>query len=336
LKIAIVGCGAVGSFYGARLSRAGHELHFLLRSDYEVVRREGVRIESVDGDFTAKPRCASDPEQIGPCEVVLIALKTTANREAFPRLLPPLVEAHTRVISLQNGLGDEEELAELLGAEKVLGGLCFVCLNRIAPGVIRHTAHGLVVLGEHGRPALSRTHQLAEMFQNSGTRCRVTDDLALAHWEKLVWNIPFNGLGVAGVVGLPALLRGEAAGVPRGDVLTTDRLLGGPEWEQVVRALMREVIMAAQAVGHNISPSVIDHQVERTRIMGAYKASTLLDFEQNRSLELEHLFFEPLRRGTGAGVSMPVLSAVCPVLRQLESRRSPPSGPDSGRAPSSL
>src|SRR5690349_3863247 len=107
MKIAMVGCGAVGSYYGAMLSRAGREVHFLLRSDYEVVRRNGVKIHSPGGDFVARPKCARTPEEIGVADLVVIALKTTANGE-FPKLLPPLVGAQTAIVTLQNGLGNEE------------------------------------------------------------------------------------------------------------------------------------------------------------------------------------------------------------------------------------
>src|SRR5579859_7434883 len=110
MKIAVVGCGAVGSFYGACLARAGAEAHFLLRSDYETVRRQGVFVRSRQGDFRVRPKCATAPEQIGRADLVLIGLKATANAE-FPRLLPPLVGANTAILTLQNGLGNEEQLA---------------------------------------------------------------------------------------------------------------------------------------------------------------------------------------------------------------------------------
>src|SRR5215510_16499790 len=143
MKIAVVGCGAVGSYYGARLSRAGTDVHFLLRSDYEAVRRNGVFIHSPEGDFNARPRWANAPEHIGESDLVLIGLKTTAN-DQFPRLLPPLVGPKTAVLTLQNGLGNEEQLARLFPVEQILGGLCFVCLNRVAPGVVHHMDHGTV------------------------------------------------------------------------------------------------------------------------------------------------------------------------------------------------
>jgi 2-dehydropantoate 2-reductase len=324
MKIAVVGCGAVGGYYGAMLCRAGADAHFLLRSDYEVVRRDGVRVLSPAGEFVVRPRCAGSAAQIGVADVVLIALKTTANGR-FAELVTPLVGPRTAVVTLQNGLGNEEQLARLFPAEQILGGLCFVCLNRTAPGVIQHLDHGLIVLGEFQRPPASRTREIVEMFQRAGVPCKVTDNLARAHWEKLVWNIPFNGLGVAAAAGyeatahpLPPLAR------PAGICLTTDKLLGDARWESLVRELMREVIATANALGLGVDGSLADRQIARTRSMGAYKASTLLDFEMGRPLELESLFLEPLRQARLAGVATPRLAGLCDVLKRLDSRRSSP------------
>ncbi len=322
MKIAVVGCGAVGSYYGARLCRAGEDVHFLLRSDYDVVRRKGVSILSPQGDFNVRPGCAKTPDEIGRSDLVLIGLKTTAN-DQFSRLLPPLVGPSTAVVTLQNGLGNEEALARLFPSEQILGGLCFVCLNRIEPGVIRHTDYGAIVLGEFQRWPEPRTHDIASRFRNAGVNCKVTEDLARTHWEKLVWNIPFNGLGVAGSAGYDAFtVPGSEFHIsgPVGPCLTTDKLLADPQWEGLVRELMLEVIRAANALGFAGAESFAEKQIERTRTMGAYKASTLIDFEQGRPLELEGLFLEPLRRAKVAGVAMPRLETLCRVLQKLERR----------------
>lgn len=317
MKIAVVGCGAVGSYYGAMLSRAGQDVHFLLRSDYDVVRRNGVTIRSPKGDFNARPRAARTLEEIGPCDLVLIALKTTANSE-FPKLLPPLVGPHTAVLTLQNGLGNEEALAKLFPPTQILGGLCFVCLNRIAPGVIQHLDHGLVMLGEFQRWPEPRTHDLASMIKHAGVVCKVSENLASAHWEKLVWNIPFNGLGVASAAGYEALLTPSAVSPgTRQPCLTTNQLLDAGKWETLVRELMLEVIATANALGHQLETALAAKMIERTRTMGAYKASTLLDFERGQPLELETLFLEPLRQAQAANVTTPRLNALCEVLRQL-------------------
>ena len=319
MKIAVVGCGAVGSYYGALLGRAGQEIHFLLRSDYDVVRQKGLPIRSVEGDFHVQPKCARTPEEIGICDMVLIGLKTTAN-DRFPKLLPPLVGAHTAVVTLQNGLGNTEQLARLFAPEQILSGLCFVCLNRVKPGVIHHLEYGMIVLGEFQRRAGPRTQKLAAMFRDAGVPCKVTDNLARAQWEKLVWNIPFNGLGVAGTAGYEALVTQPSTLNPQ-PVLTTDKLLADPRWEKLLRELMLEVIAAAGALVFEIPVSYAEEQIERTRTMGAYKASTLIDFERHQPLELEGMFLEPLRRAQTAGVPVPRLAALCAVLRQLDQTR---------------
>ncbi len=323
MKIAVVGCGAVGSYYGAKLCAAGHETYFLLRSDYHAVRMNGVRIHSYQGDFTVQPHCAIRPEEIGPSELVLIALKTTAN-DRFPRLLPPLVGPQSVLLTLQNGLGNPEQLAKLFPAEQVLGGHCFVCLNRVQPGVVYHTDHGQIVIGEFVGSPKPRTHKIAELFRQAGVQCDVVENLGRAHWEKLLWNIPFNGLGVAGTAGLEALdnpVLATDTTRPLGPCLTTDKLIGNPKRLELVRELMREVTAAANALGFNIPSSFADDLINKTRTMGAYKASTLIDFERGKPLELESMFIEPLRQARAAGVQTPRLAALCDVLSALDKRR---------------
>ena len=319
MKIAIVGCGALGSYYGAKLCQSGQDVHFLLRSDYEAVCQTGVTIHSIHGDFRVHPKCARTPEEIGGCDLVLIGLKTTANNQ-FSNLLPSLVDPHTAVLTLQNGLGNEQQLARLFPAEQILGGLCFVCLNRPKPGIISHTAHGKILLGEFRGPAQPRTHEIAELFRNVGVACDVMDNLARAHWEKLVWNIPFNGVGVAGVAGYEALINPRSTfHTPQpSHCLTTDILLAEPRWVELLRELMLEVIATANALGLNIPESQADKQIERTRVMNAYKASTLIDFERGQPLELETMFLEPLRQAQTVGVRTPRLKALCRVLKQLD------------------
>jgi 2-dehydropantoate 2-reductase len=320
-RLAVVGCGALGSFYGARLIRAGRTVHFLLRSDFEAVARHGVRILDAQGGFTVRPVPARDPAEIGPVDVVLIGLKTTANA-AYADLLGPLVGRDTVLVTLQNGLGNEEALAGLFGAERVLGGLCFVALNRTAPGVVHHLAHGRILLGEYRRPAAERSRRIAGWFVEAGLPCDLTDDLETAHWEKLVWNIAFNGLGVAGAAGWEAVVRGSVeAGCELGPCLATDALLGDPRWEGLVRELMHETIGAARLQGLAVPESAAEHQIHLTRVMGSYRASTLIDFERGLPLEIESLFGEPLRRARAAGAPTPRLAALYAVLRELDRRR---------------
>ncbi|HWI58265.1 MAG TPA: 2-dehydropantoate 2-reductase N-terminal domain-containing protein, partial [Bacillota bacterium] len=286
--------------------------------DYEAVRRQGVWIRSPQGDFRVRPKCARAPEEIGPVDLVLIGLKATANHQ-FATLLRPLVGPGTAVLTLQNGLGNEEQLARLFPVEQILGGLCFVCLNRLEPGVIQHLDYGLVVVGEFQRWPEPRTHDIATALRHAGVPCNVTENLARAHWEKLTWNIPFNGLGVASAAGYPAVRTGQ---LPPGQALqpclTTDKLLADAQWTELLREVALEVIAAARALGLEVAPDLADKQIARTRTMGAYKASTLIDFERRLPLELESLFLEPLRQARQAGVAVPRLDALCRVLSRLD------------------
>ncbi len=260
--------------------------------------------------------CA-DPKEIGVVDLVVIGLKTTANGH-FSELVSPLVGPSTAVLTLQNGLGNEAQLAALFGKEKVLGGLCFVCLNRIAPGKIQHIAHGTIMMGEFAGPALPRTHAIAEAIQQSGVPCKVTDVLEQAHWEKLVWNVPFNGLGVAGTAGYDAVNSGKVDPSKKlTPCLTTDILLTDARWAKLVRELMEETIRAAQALGLAIKDSAAQKQIDRTLEMADYRASTLIDFERGQELELDSLFFEPLRQARKAGIATPRLEAMCKVLAQI-------------------
>ncbi len=322
IKIGVVGCGALGTYYGSLLSRDNHEVHFLLRSDFEQVKRHGVRIKSPRGDFEVHPHAHRDPMKIGPCDLVLIGLKTTANG-CLESLVSPLLEASTVVMTLQNGLGNEEALAKFVPASRIMGGLCFVCLNRVAPGVIRHIDHGLIVVGEYRHPPGSRLLQMVDLFRHAGIASRSTENLAQAHWEKLMWNIPFNGLGVAGILGHDGFesCSSRLKAVPAGGCLDANALLDDPAWSLRVRGLMDEVAAVATARGYVIDPALPEQLIVRTRSMGPYKASTLIDYERGAPLEMESLFCEPVRQAYGEGVSVPLLQRLILVLEELQCRQ---------------
>ena len=281
-KIAIVGSGAVGSYYGVLLARSGKETHFLMRSDLAHVKTHGLEIRSQGESFTlSKPLIHASTNTIGPCDLVIIALKATDN-DVLTDLIPPLLGPHTAILTLQNGLGNEAFLASHFGQERILGGLCFVCLNRTAPGLVEHFSQGMIALGEFERPPAERTHRLVADFQNAGINCRLMDDLNLARWRKLVWNVPFNGLAIVG------------GGV---DVST---ILNAPSLAHLTRLLMTEIIGIAKQLGHAIPLTFIDQQLEATLGMGPYKPSSLLDFLSGKRVEVEAIWGEALRQGKAA------------------------------------
>ncbi len=318
MRTAVVGSGAVGSFYGAKLCKTGAEVYFLIRSDWEAFAQNGVRIISDEGNVTAHPQLALVPEEIGEVDLVLVALKTTANKH-FESLIGPLVGKHTVIVTLQNGLGNEARLADLFGAERIIGGLCFVCLHRIEPGVVHHFAYGKITLGELTSLPQERTHEIARFFRNAGVQVQVTDNLERARWEKLIWNIPFNGLGVASAAGYDAIVNGDVPDTFNSwDTFATDQLLADPKWEGLVRELMEELIGIARELGLNISSTFAEQQIELTRGMGHYRPSTLVDYEAGKPLELKNMFLEPLMVGQTMGLELPRLASLCNILEQMD------------------
>lgn len=302
-RIAVVGAGAVGGYYGARLARAGADVHFLMRRDLAAVRTRGLHVRTPDDDFRITAvQAAATTAAIGPCDLVVVALKATAN-DALPDLLPPLLHAETAILTLQNGLGSDELLAAAFGAERVIGGLCFICVNRLAPGEIHCTQPGTLSLAEFRRPAGPRVRALAGLFAAAGVRTTVGDDLDELRWRKLVWNVPFNGLAIA------------AGGV------TTDRILADPALEAEARALMHEVIAAAAQLGHAIPERFVEANIAATREMGAYRPSSLIDYLEGRDVEVEAIWGEPLRRARAAGAAVPHLEHLdAEIRRRLRAR----------------
>lgn len=296
-SIAVVGSGAIGLYYGGRLAAAGEDVRFLLRSDMEAARRDGLRVKSIHGDFTVpEVKGFATSEEIGPVDLVIIAWKTTSNH-LLEKILPPLLHEQTRVLTLQNGLGNCERIATIVPPAHVLGGLCFVCCNRLAPATVSHTAGGRISLGSwRGDPA--DAVEIVSRFKAAGIPAEVAENLERAQWEKLVWNIPFNGLSVA-----------EGG-------KTTDQLLAVSDTENEIRALMTEVIAAANAQGLPLDDSLIAFNIDRTRPMGPYRTSSMIDFIEGREVEVNPIWQEPLRRAKEADVEMPCLENLLDRIRE--------------------
>jgi 2-dehydropantoate 2-reductase len=299
-RIAIIGAGAVGGYYGGRLVQGGHDVHFLLRSDFDAVRRHGLLIKSWVGDFELSPdglNIYRDPRDMPNADWVIVTLKTTHN-DQLESLISPILKPDSAILTLQNGMGNEERLASLFGAQRILGGMAFTCINRVAPGRIEHIAHGHIRLGHFNGGPGERASHIAALFNDCKVACDVLADLRYGRWEKLVWNVPFNGLST---------------------VLdqTTDLLLATPEGEALVRRIMAEVIASARACGVPLGDELIDINVERTLNMGAYRTSMHIDRQLGRDLEVEAILGEPARAGAAAGAVNPCMQTLYAMARMV-------------------
>ena len=304
MKVAIIGAGALGLYYGALLQKSGVETHFLLRRDYAAIRKSGLRVYSINGDFCLPQVNAwRTPEEIGGADLVIIGLKTFAN-SSYQELIAPVLKKNTLILTLQNGLGNEEALATLFGAVRIIGGVAFLCSNRGEPGTVYHLGAGRIVLGEFVPGDSGRLERLAEMFRAAGVDCRSTNDLKRARWEKLVWNIPFNGLA--------ALLQ-----------QSVDRLLAVHATRVLIRAIMLEVINAGNGQGlySAIPEAFAESMLEFTDAMGEYRPSMQIDREEGRELEIGAIFRVPLQFAAEKGIAMPRIEMLATLLEQAQTSR---------------
>lgn len=303
MKVAVVGAGALGLYYGALLQKSGIETHFLLRRDYNAINAHGLHVHSINGDFhLPKVNAWRTPEEMGKADLVIVGLKTFANHN-FSQLITPLVADGTTILTLQNGLGNEEALADLFGAKRIIGGVAFLCSNRGEPGTVHHLGAGRIILGEFVTRDSNRLEQLAGMFCKAGVECRITGDLKRARWEKLVWNIPFNGLS--------ALLE-----------QSVDRLLATEATRKLIREIMLEVITAGngQGLAASIPDKFADNMIEFTDDMGVYRPSMQIDREEGQELEISAIFRTPLKFALEKELQMPRVEMLATLLEQTKVR----------------
>jgi 2-dehydropantoate 2-reductase len=308
---AFIGTGAIGGLYGAKLAKAGFDVHFLAHSDYAHIRDRGLIIDSIDGDFVL-PRVSvyADAAAMPRCDVVAVTLKTTANN-ILPSVLPHIVKEDGVVLVMQNGLGAESEVAAIAAPARVMGVLCFVCVTKVGPGHIRHLDFGHVTIGEHtddGKPSgiTGRMKAVAADFTKANITVRCAPDLAVARWKKLVWNVPYNGLSVV----LNAL---------------TDTLMKQPHSRRLVTAIMEEICAGALACGHPVEKEFIQEMLSYTDAMTPYKTSMKIDFDEKRPMEVESIFGAPLRAAQEAGASVPRMEMLYEQLKYLDETNRNPS-----------
>jgi 2-dehydropantoate 2-reductase len=304
MRVGVIGAGAVGGWYGGKLAEAGQEVHLVTRADAATISAQGLTLRDPQGERVIQVASASiDGAGLGPCDLVLVTAKSTANAK-LPELIAPLLGPRTLLVTLQNGMGNVEAFASLLPTERIVAGLCFVCINRLAPGLIENTLVGNVrMAAAHGEPN-EAVATCVRLFTDAGVDCRAEQSLEAVLWKKLCWNIPFNGLAIA------------AGGV------TTDQIVGHLPWRARARRLMDEVSAAAASRGYPFDEKHIRWQLEMTEAMGAYRPSSLIDYQAGREVEVEGIWAEPLRRGEAAGVAMPELRALLSeILARLDARR---------------
>ena len=299
MKYGIIGTGAIGGYYGAKLAHAGQEVHFLLHSDYEYVKQHGLQVDSCDGSFHLDDVNAYQrPEDMPVCDVVLVCLKSV-NNSKLPALLPPLLHDRTLVVLIQNGIGVEEDVQKMFPDVQLAAGLAFICSAKTQPGIVSHQCYGSINLADYSCRDEALIQTVVDEFREAGIETGLVE-YHEARWKKAVWNMPFNGMTVA--------LHTQ-----------TDLLLKNKSTRQLIREQMMEVVTTAQHLGvKNIDESFVDKMIEMTDAMVPYSPSMRLDYDFHRPMEIYYIYSRPLEIAREAGCRMPKLEMLEAELRFLE------------------
>jgi len=288
LTYAVIGTGALGGYYGGMLARAGKDVRFQVRTGYETVKKEGLFVESCDGDFRL-PRiaCCQKTSEMEPVDVVLVCLKTTAN-DLLPEMLKPLLKKDTLVVLVQNGLLFEEELSAALPGTAVAGASAFICSFKVAPGHIRHCDFGHISMAllKNTPAAGGILETVCADLSASGVRAEREPDLAALRWRKLVWNIPYNGMTVVLET-------------------STDKIMRDPATRSLAKDLMLETLLGASACGVSIGEDFVEKMLAYTDTMVPYAPSMKLDYDAKRPMEIKGIYSNPLKAALEKGTDLP-------------------------------
>ena len=299
MRYGVVGSGAIGGYYGSKLVRAGQEVHFLFRSDYEYVKENGLQVDSCDGSFHLNSVNAyNDTADMPQCDVVLVCLKSVNNGK-LKTLLPPLLHGNTLVVLIQNGIGVEEDVQREFPQVQLAAGLAFICSAKTEPGRVNHQCYGSINLANYSCKDEALMQAVVNEFRAAGIETGQVE-YHEARWKKAVWNMPFNGMTVA--------LHAQ-----------TDELLKHPDTRQLIREQMMEVVGAAQHLGvKNLDEAFVEKMIQMTDEMTPYSPSMRLDYDFHRRMEIHYLYTRPIEIAREAGYRMPKLEMLEAELKFLE------------------
>jgi 2-dehydropantoate 2-reductase len=299
VKIAIVGAGGVGGYFGARLAAAGEDVTFIARGAHlEAMQKEGLRVRSALGDLHLKlVRATNDPAAVGPVDLAIIAVKLWSTEEAVESA-KPLLGPHTGVVSFQNGVDAVDVLVRRLGRAHAMGGVAHIAALIEAPSVIRHNGTlARLTFGELDGTASPRAKAFLEACTRAGIEAHLSGDIQRAIWEKFVF--------LVGLSGMTSLTR-----MPIGPIRED------PVTRELLRDVMNEVVAVARVKGIDLPPDTVDQQMRFTDDLPRDMVSSMLgDLRRGNRLEVPWLSGAVVRLGREAGVPTPLNRAIYAALK---------------------
>ncbi|MEO8675743.1 MAG: ketopantoate reductase family protein [Casimicrobiaceae bacterium] len=298
MRIAVMGTGGVGGYFGARLAASGCDVEFIARGAHlAAIRDRGLRVESPLGDvYIARANATDDPAQVGPVDLVLFGVKLW-DTEAAAGALAPLVGPDTAVISFQNGVHKDEVLRNALGERAVMGGVCYIAATIAEPGMIRHAGKmQRLVFGEYDGARSRRADAFLEACRRAQIDAEISADIRRSIWEKFVF--------LVGLSGTTSTIR-----MPIGPIRSN------AQTRAFLRDAMREVVAVGRAAGVPMSEDFADGRLAFCDGLPAEMTSSMhQDLERGNRLEVQWLSGDVVRRGSAAGIATPVNRAVCDIL----------------------
>lgn len=303
MRIAVVGAGAMGSVFGGLLAAAGCDVWLVdsWREHVEALNRDGLRIEAGGSERVVAVRATTDPARVGPVDLVLVQVKSTETGAAA-RGSRPLIGGETIFLTLQNGLGNREAIAAVVGEERVLAGVKYDSAAMVGPGHVRHTNVSTTYVGEMDGRTTPRVERIAAVFSESGIPTRVSDRLLDLIWGKLLVNAAANAA---------AAITGRTAG----------ELVGYAGSRELTSLVAEETAAVARAVGAHPPDDPAAKVRQALDAAGDSKPSMLQDVERGRWTEIDSINGAVVREGERVGVPTPYNRALTLLVRAIEARQ---------------
>jgi len=297
-NIAIIGAGAVGLFYGAKLQQEGFSVEYQSRSSATALQKTPLDIKSIWGDFKLPVKAFESTTEMRPADLVFLSCKALPQID-YKNLITPVLQKDSVIVVLQNGLNNDEKIHELFPSHHIIAASAFTCISRTAANQVNHLDYGPITISPFEQSSNEVTERVLSVIETSGTPCNIIPHHRSLRWEKLLWNIPFNSLSVA------------LGGVNTKDIMQSSAIFSS------ISELMNETLEIARADNVIISPERVERVIENTREMEPYKTSMLIDYDLKNRMETEAILGEPLRTAQKYGVHTPVLKTVYNIMTFL-------------------
>ncbi len=300
--ILVVGAGAVGGFFGACIARSGKRVIFVVKENYlSFLKDRRIWVRSINGDFSINAEFVTSCESIGIVDLVLFCVKSYDTEDAA-RMIIPAVGEKTAIVSLQNGIDNEEKIGRIVGMQKVIGGVAYIGAKLLEPGVIEHSAAGRVAIGELDGSITERVKEIGSIFEDAGVTCEISANIRKSLWKKLMWNVAFNPVTALTGCAIKEVIESQSC---RG----------------LIRDVMREVSMVAGCEGIEITDSDIDEAIRFSEGIGHVKTSMLHDIEEGKRLEIEALNGIIVKLGKKHGINVPLNRTLYECLSLIDMKR---------------